>query len=35
VRYEDLVAYQEQEKAARHRALDEMTAEAQRLGLYE
>jgi len=35
VRYDDLVAYQEREKAARHRALDEMTAEAQRLGLYE
>ena len=35
VRYEDLIAYQEREKAARHRALDEMAAEAQRLGLYE
>jgi excisionase family DNA binding protein len=35
VRYEDLIAYQEREKAARHRALDEMTVEAQRLGLYE
>jgi excisionase family DNA binding protein len=35
VRYEDLLAYQEGEKMARRQVLDEMTAEAERLGLYE
>lgn len=33
--YEDLVAYLERERLARKKALDEMAAEAQRLGLYE
>jgi len=35
IRYEDLVAYEDREKERRHKILDEMTAEAQRLGLYE
>ena len=35
IRYEDVLAYDEAEKQARKAALDEMTAEAQRLGLYE
>lgn len=35
IRYQDLVAYMEAQKTARNIALDEMTAEAQRLGLYE
>jgi excisionase family DNA binding protein len=35
VRYQDLLDYLEANKTARMRALDEMTAEAQQLGLYE
>ncbi len=35
VRYADLAAYMEAEQEARKAVLDEMTAEAQRLGLYE
>ena len=30
----DLLHYKEQEEAARHRGLDELTAEAQKLGMY-
>ena len=35
IRYSDLNAYIEKEKKARFKALDELTAEAERLGLYE
>jgi excisionase family DNA binding protein len=35
IRYQDLEAFMEAERVARHAALDEMTAEAQQLGLYE
>ena len=35
IRCQDMQSYMEAEKRARSEALDEMTAEAQRLGLYD